>query len=207
QAARSAANVGAFESRFKTDLHQLLLDEAVGDDGAKTMVDPELRIVAEEREQVVEDATNDNRDMSLSNLGDDSRLGQAMLGAKGSGELNENRFATLRSQADIAQMRHASWHEFGHTLQVPVSLRANEGHAELFANQRTGNGLSHVRSGQPDVVYGEGQRMMKEASDKFGWGSVDAMMQGREDRGKLLTWLAEIDPELGGQDTVNPENN
>jgi len=48
---------------------------------------------------------------------------------------------------------------------------------------------------------------MKEASDKFGWGSVDAMMQGREDRGKLLTWLAEIDPELGGQDTVNPENN
>jgi|TARA_Y100000310_G_scaffold67467_1_gene62787 hypothetical protein len=207
QAARSAENVGAFGSRFKADLHQMLLDEAKGDDGAETAVDLELRVVAEEREGIVEKATQKNRDMTLRNLGDSSRLGQAMVGEDGTEELNEDRFANLRTHSEIDQMDHAGRHEFAHTTQVYVSLLANEGHAEIKANMDTGKSPEAHREGQPASVYGEGQDLMLKASREFTWNRVDAMMTGKEDRGKLLTWLAEVDPELGGQGTANPEYN
>ena len=207
QAARRAATVGDFEKQVKADLHQTLLDEAKGGDGSETNADPELKEAVDERIQVVEEATKEKSDMALRNLGDDSRLGEAMVGAKGSEVLNEKRFAVLRTKADIEQMKIAKWHEYVHTLQTYVSLRANEGHAERKGNRLAGRDANWVRPGQPKEVYGDGQEMMGEAEQEFGVGRVDDMMEGRADKTDLLTWLAEVDPELGGQSTTNPENN
>lgn len=207
QAARSSATVGGFRNRFKSDLHQELLDQAIGGDGSEKMPDAEFVAVAAERAQVVERATSENSDMALKDLGSKSRLGQAMVGESGSEELNEDSFAELKTQEDIDRAILTGRHEFVHTLQVHVSLLANEGHAVRKGNRLAGNDPNYVMPGQPDKVYGEGQKMMGEAEDKFGVESLDAMMEGKEDRGRLLAWLAEVDPELGGEDTANPESN
>ncbi len=207
QAARSAATVGDFRNRFKSDLHQELLDQAVGGDGSEKMPDAEFVAASAEREKVVEQATNQNSDMALKDLGSKSRLGQAMVGASGSEELNEDSFAELKTREDVDRAILTGRHEFVHTLQVHVSLLANEGHAVRKGNRLAGNDPDYVMPGQPEEVYGEGQKMMGEAEDEFGVETVDAMMEGKEDRGKLLSWLAKIDPEIGGVDTPNPENN
>lgn len=166
EAVKKAQTVREFGTRYHQILDGVLGGRMPenGDGASLTPVTENVReqasvLVAEERKRI-DDVLCGNEGMSLKDL-EPGHLGYNRLGGgKGSAVLSKDLFAELEDDAAAKIARQVAAHEAAHGEQVaglPIELL--EGHAEVSGNEAVGEDAHYHRSGQPDVLYREGQEL------------------------------------------------
>ena len=197
EAAKSAATVGDFARRWKSDVVDVLSPRGAKGEGARSGED--WRRDIEERDRKIQEAARGNENLRLSKLSAETN-GEAFVGGGEAGiVLNQDRFAAIgegdqkpedirmtaaheRAHARTVHLRGTLYDEEG--VAVPQKL-IHEGYGEIGGNEGVGRGAAHVRENQPDEVYGQGQRLLLRIIQKVGRAELERTMSGDGDLRRL----------------------
>lgn len=127
---------------------------------------------ADRRLEIVDAVTRGHDDIRLDTMPDEAVLGYNTIGGGRTGiHVNRTTLAGIASDDERKEMTQVIVHEEAHGDQVELvgklkidgkeidDLLLYEGHAEVNGNEGAGMSMTDHREGQPEEVYGEGQRL------------------------------------------------
>jgi len=193
KAAEAATNVGDMNTRFKTEVDDLMQNpqpeasqqpdplaeiyaNAHGEGGSMDDgIAPEtLKQVAKTHVDEMEEAS-DGKEATKLMQDDPRKLGQNRIGGgDASMELNAEMYARLDGTRQRIHQINLTWHhESAHGRQGDAPIEWLEGHAEISANEANGLGMNEHREGQPAELYGAGQETVARAVTVIGRSTVE----------------------------------
>jgi hypothetical protein len=201
EAAQSAATVGQFVREWRRGVDGILSPWGAKGEGARSLED--WRFAVEDRDRKIQEAARGNENLRIGRLSADTN-GEALIGGGDAGiVLNQDRFALLgegeeEGGQEPEDIRMTAGHEkkHGKTVQLRGVLfderrkpipheKILEGDGEVGGNEEVGKDPAHVREGQPEPIYGEGQRLVLTIMRRVGRDAFERTMRGDGDLSRL----------------------